>query len=603
MGAATLAEADGAGALAASSDDAARYDSRRLDVLVRFSAALRLQMTLVAFVIAALAWIGGAQPRLVLVWLLLVLAVREARAAAIKRLGQQHARPIAPRMRQVAWMTLALGLAQGSSALLMLQLEIGFAALLTMVLLSLSAGAVSTTYTVPAAFVAYVGGIALPAATMWLLRADSLSISIAALVLLFMAVQIRFARQNMQLFDESYRMRLENMTLLQQLTEERRQLARARDAAVQANRSKSGFLAAASHDLRQPLQSLSLNSSALSRRALDAESRAIAGEIGAGIEALRQMLDALLDVSKLDAGVVTPLLRPIPLDRLLQALCGRFRPAAEARGLLLSADCPEGLVVSSDVGMLQRLLSNLIDNAIKFTAQGGVRLSVQAQPTHLLLTVQDSGIGIAEADQQRVFEDLVQLGNPQRDRSCGHGLGLGIVRRLAQLLGIEYSIESRLGEGTRFHLRLPRGDAAPAPSADALRAAGPSLARRRVLVLDDDPAVRSAYAHALQGLGCEVCCSASLAEALAALPQHEPEIALVDYRLAEAQDGFEAITRLRAERPGLAAVIVSADSSAALREQAARVGVPMLRKPASEAMLAAAIDDGLRDRHDGDTAA
>ena len=574
-------------------DDADLYDERRLGVLVRFSASLRWPMTAIACVIAAIGWIGGCAPVVVMAWLLVTVLLRECRAAALLRLERQHEKPIAVRLRQTCGWTLALGLAHGSAALFMLKLDTTFDAVLTMVLMSLSAGAVSTTFTVLAAFIAYTGAISVVTAAMWLVGGEALDASLGLLVLLFMAVQIRFARQNMQLFEESYRMRLENVTLLRQLSEERAQLAGARDAAVQADHSKSRFLAAASHDLRQPLQSLSLNSGALSRRLLDGESRLIADEISLGIESLRQMLDALLDVSKLDAGAVTPSLQPIPLDLLIHGLCARFRSSAQSKGLSLHCDCPAGTVVISDVDMLQRLLSNLIDNAIKFTAKGAVTVSTRSLGASVQVLVQDTGIGIAAQDQARVFDDLVQLGNLQRDRASGHGLGLGIVRRLAQLLGIEYRVDSQPGTGTCFTLALPPGDATK-PVAPHSYQAYPSLLTRRVLVLDDDPAVRSAYANALQSLGCKVCCTASVAEALDALPVHIPEIALIDYRLAEGCNGLEAIARLRASQPGLAAIIVSADSSAALREEAARSGVPMLRKPVSEAMLAVVINEALQ---------
>lgn len=576
----------------ANQQDAQLYDERRLGVLVRFSASLRWPMTLIACVIAAIAAVGGCPPAAVLVWLATAIVVRECRAAALLRLERGREQPINARLRQIAWWTLALGVTHGSSALFMLRLDTTLDAVLTMVLISLSAGAVSTTFTAPNAFIAYAGAISVPTAAIWIVGGNGLNISLGLLVLMFMAVQIRFAHQNLQLFDESYLMRLDNVTLLRQLSDEREHLARARDAAVQADQSKSRFLAAASHDLRQPLQSLSLNSGALSRRLLDSESRFIADEISVGIEALRQMLDALLDVSKLDAGTITPSLQPIPLDLLIHGLGARFRSSAASKGLALRCECPAGTGVTSDVDMLQRLLSNLIDNAIKFTAVGAVAVSVLRQGTQVQVSVADTGIGIATADQARIFDDLVQLGNPQRDRNFGHGLGLGIVRRLAQLLGVEVLVESQPGHGTRVSLWLSAAEAAT-PVLSHSKQASPSLIARRVLVLDDEAAVRSAYANALQSLGCEVCCAGSVSEALTALTTHEPEIALIDYRLAEACNGLQAIARLRLDRPDLAAVIVSADTSAALREEAARSGVPMLRKPVSEAMLAMVISEAL----------
>jgi CheY-like chemotaxis protein len=188
-----------------------------------------------------------------------------------------------------------------------------------------------------------------------------------------------------------------------------------------------------------------------------------------------------------------------------------------------------------------------------------------------------------------VFDDLVQLDNPQRDRLRGHGLGLGIVRRLCRLLGIRLRVDSTAGQGARFHLYLP-STAAAAAVVGAQAAAEPRLGARRVVVLDDDASVRAAYLHALRTLDCDVIGAASLDEALSALPLFDAEIALVDFRLAGPEDGIAAVARLRALRPGLQAVIVSADTSALLRQRAAEQGLTMLRKPVTDTLLAQTIN-------------
>lgn len=569
------------------------YDERRLGVLVAYSASLRWQMLSAVLVTAALAWL--AVPAGVVVgWVLLCIVCRELRAAALLRLARSPHLPIAERLRRVGWWTLALGVANGGAAVFMFWLDTAGDAMITMILVSLAAGAVSTTFTVLPAFVAYAGGIVLPSALVWMSQADLPGFAIGLLILMYLGVQVRFARQNLGLFEESYRIRSENAELLAALSDERVRLAQARDVAVAADLSKSRFLAAASHDLRQPLQSLALNSATLSRLQLNGETREIAHEISVGIEALRQMLDTLLDVSKLDAGAVSPVLQPVPLDRLVQGLVRRYRSAAQAKGLRLEEDCAAGTLVMSDMEMLQRVISNVLDNAIKFTAVGGVSVVAARRGDRVAVTVSDTGCGVAPEDQQRVFEDLVQLANPQRDRALGHGLGLGIVRRLSHLLGIEYEMESRPGAGTRFHLYVPASDAVLAVMSDGRRG-DPSLVARRVLVLDDDGAVREAYQRSLSSLGCKVHAAASLEQALALLASHDDEVALVDYRLAGPENGLSAIELLRRMRPGLAAVLVTADTSAALRETAAREGVPVVRKPVTEATLTLAINDALRE--------
>jgi signal transduction histidine kinase/ActR/RegA family two-component response regulator len=580
------------GAADAHADEA--FDRERLSVLVGYSAALRVQMTTIAIVIGAISHAGGAPLAQVLVWLAGTILVRETRASFLLRLNRDSA-PIDERLRKTIGWTLALGAAYGASSIFMIHTDRAFDAILTMILMSLSAGAVSTTFTLVPALVAFAAGIALPLFVLWALGGvDWLDWAVAGLVVLFFGVQVRFAGQNMRMFADSYRMRLENAKLLSDLTAERARLATARDTAVAADLSKSRFLAAASHDLRQPLQSLALNSGALSRMEMSEPSREIANDIGVGIDALRRMLDALLDISQLEAGAVAPDLRPISVERLLESLCLRQRPAAQIKGLSLNWHSEPGTTVFSDAQMLQRVLANLLDNALKFTERGSIELSARRVGDRIELTVRDTGRGIDEADQALVFEDLTQLHNPRRDRALGHGLGLGIVRRLCRLLGIEVGVESRVGEGTCFTLRVPiSADASASPSESA--PSHPGLVARRVLVLDDDQAVRSAYRAALNSMGCAVSVASDLRQAEAALDTEGIEVALVDFRLANDMNGLEAVARLRKRCPGLAALIVSADTSAALRELAAQEGVPMLRKPVSDALLAIAINNALAD--------
>lgn len=575
------------------------FDETRLRLLVDFSRALRAQMVLAMFAMATVGWAGGADRRAVVAWLAAVLLVRELRAKALVRLSRAFHIPIRARLRQTAWWTLALGVAHGSSALMMPSLNTASSAVLTMIVISLCAGAVSTTYTVTSAFVAYTASISLLIALGWSVAGWSAGDAwqhwgIALLILMFLGVQIRFARQNQEMFAQSYEMRLENRELLEQLSKERELLSQARDDAVRADMSKSRFLAAASHDLRQPLQSLSLNSGALSRMRLEDESLQIAQEMSAGIESLRQMLDGLLDISQIDAGAMKPQLQQIPLDLLALGVCARFRPAAEARGLKLHCSSSSGLYVTSDAEMLRRIVSNLLDNAIKYTEHGEITVLGEKFGEQVTLTIQDTGCGIEDADRERVFEDLTQLHNPQRDRTKGYGLGLGIVRRLSRLVGIEYEVASRVGQGTTFRLMLPAADGV-GHVVSSVAHAQPGLVARRVLVLDDDDTVRSAYAHALESLGCKVLCVGTLEEAMASLPRHRAEVALVDYRLARSVNGLEAIAQLRSAWPGLAAILVSADSDRAMREEAQRLGVPYLRKPVTDVSLAAAINGVLHD--------
>lgn len=574
-------------------------DERRLQVVAEQAVGLRWQILLTAVVVAAIVWRDVPTPW-VLGWFAAVIASREWRAAALARMAADRARPIAARLRATVHWNVLIGACNGSAALFMARLDPTLDAVLTMILVSWGAGAVSTSATVMPAFLAYAGLLFVPTAAMWLVAGGWLGGGVAALVLMFFGVQTRFARRNLQTFEESFGIRAENQALATSLEFERAQLAIARDQAVRANNDKSRFLAGASHDLRQPLQAMALNVGALRHVAMAPDARAIVEVVDSSLEQLRAMLDALLDVSKLDAGVVVAQPQRVQIDRLLTAVMASFGAAAAARRVALHTDCPPGLAVRTDPDLLRRMLANLVDNAIKFSPAGGqveVRVRTQdpldASDAGVELTVQDSGPGIAPENHRLVFEDLVQLQATGSGTApaVGHGLGLGIVRRMAELLGVPVELESRLGAGACFRLRLPRAAPVGADGCEGDGTGAPwSLAGRCVLVLEDDPMVRGAYLNALGAMGCRVLSAATLDEALAQVD--EPDAVVLDCRLGGGVSGFDAAGRLRAQRgaqPALPIVMVTADTDPAVVEAARRQALPLLRKPVDDQTLGRAL--------------
>jgi signal transduction histidine kinase/CheY-like chemotaxis protein len=560
-------------------------DERRLQVIAAQVTGVRWQVGLTVLVIAALAW-RDLPAWIVIGWVVVVISAREYRSAGIIRLAADRGAPIAPRLREAVRLNLLIGVCYGLAALFMLRLDTTLDAVLTMILISLAAGGVAVSSTVMRAYMAYAAPMFVPIAFMWALAGPWLGWAIAVLVLLFFGVQMRFARGNLETFEQSFRIRLENEALARHLASESIELERTRDAAVQANLEKSRFLAAASHDLRQPLQALALNSGELARLPLPGDAKAIAADIGTSVEQLRSMLDALLDLSKLDAGVIVAQPRRVRLDVLVGTVVATFRAAAVARGLELRGDCPDGLAVHTDPELLRRMLANLIDNAIKFTPAGAVDVMVSANEREVEVAIRDSGPGIAPEHHRIVFEDLVRLPRgPQEQRPPGHGLGLGIVRRAAALMGLKVEIDSVSGPGATFRWRMPR--AATEDRADAVAGAGWSLAGRRVIVLDDDPMVRAAYAKALEGIGARADTAATIADAMARVGS--ADAAIVDWRLTEDADGFVAIGQLRERRPGLPVVMVTADTGLAIADAADRHGVALLRKPVDRATLGHAL--------------
>lgn len=565
----------------------AELDERRLQSIAEQAAGLRWQVLLTAVIVVAIVW-EEVPPAAALLWLALAVGIREVRARALGRMVSDRATPVATRLRRTVQWNLALGLANGSAALFMLKLDVTLDAVLTMILVSWGAGAVSTSATLRPAFLAYASAVFLPIAAMWMAIGGWLGWGLATLVLMFFGVQIRFARQNLAMFEESFRIRRENVDLAARLAQESAELARARDEAVRANLAKSHFLAAASHDLRQPLQALALNSGELVRLPVGGEAQAIAQEVASSIDDLRCMLDGLLDVSQLDVGVVAPHPRSFPLRRLLEAVTTSFRAAAASRQLTISCDCPASITVHTDPELLRRVLANLVDNALKFTHRGGVTVLASVGEAGVQVEVRDTGPGIEPQDRERIFDDLVRLEGGGRDNVPGHGLGLGIVRRLAALLDIGLDLDSAPGQGTTFRLTLAAGQAEPAGTAPLQ--ALPELDGLRVLVVEDDRVVREAYLRHLRRLGCRVWAADGLTSALELFEAQPVQLLVVDFRLRAGQDGFEVVRRLRARDAALKAVMVSADMHADLVQAAHDADVRLLRKPVDEGALARAVE-------------
>jgi signal transduction histidine kinase/ActR/RegA family two-component response regulator len=368
------------------------------------------------------------------------------------------------------------------------------------------------------------------------------------------------------------------------LSAQLRMTREARDAAEAANRAKSSFLAAASHDLRQPLHALGMFSQALALHTHDADGELLVQRITASVTALETLLSALLDVSRLDAGIVVAHPQDFALRPLLDRLADECMPEALERGLSLGVVCGDA-VVHSDPVLLERILRNLVTNALRYTDKGGVVVGCRRRGDAWSLEVWDSGEGIAPSELQRIFEEFYQVETRAHDRTRGLGLGLAIVRRLAQLLNHDVSVASRPGRGSVFRVRVPRGVRTPV-AVPALRAtpAAP-VPGRRVLVVDDEADVRDATTRLLGQWGLQGVTVADCASALRACRDMRPDAMIVDFRLANGADGLNAIQMLRDRFGAIPAVLVSGASSA---EDLARIeasGIPLLHKPVSPARL------------------
>lgn len=367
-----------------------------------------------------------------------------------------------------------------------------------------------------------------------------------------------------------------------------------KNEAERANLAKSRFLAAASHDLRQPMHALGLFISELQQHPLPRPTQGLVRQIAASADAMEKLLDSLLDVSRLDAGVLRPTMRVFELRALLTRIVAAHEPAAAERGLRLGLRACDAWV-RSDPLLIERIVSNLISNAIRYTRKGGVLLACRRQGDGLVrIEVRDSGIGIPAERQEVIFQEFVQLDNAERSRDKGLGLGLAIVKRLAELLDHRLTLRSAPGRGSVFAIALPRTapldahDAAPEP-----RAPG-DLAGVRIAVVDDDPLVCAGTASLLASWGCEVKAAASSAALFDKIASEDwrPALVISDLRLQGPLDGLDVIRilRERLDEPTLPAVLITGDTGAEMLALTRDSGIPVLHKPVRPARLRALIN-------------
>jgi signal transduction histidine kinase/Na+/proline symporter/CheY-like chemotaxis protein len=371
--------------------------------------------------------------------------------------------------------------------------------------------------------------------------------------------------------------------LEQRVSERTRELSEANRRLAKTDREKTRFLAAASHDLLQPLHAARLFNAALERDA-DGPQKDLVRHLGGAIVAAEDLLRALLDISKIDAGGVSPRPEPVALGQFVTALAEGFRPLAAEKGLALrTGPCPGAVV--TDPGLLRSVLQNLITNAVRYTPRGGVLVGTRRRGAEWRVDVIDTGVGIAPEQTAAIFGEFTRLGEVEVE---GLGLGLALVERIARLLGGRIEVASVPGRGSRFSLYLPAGEA---PGQVAARPAGAVLPPSTVLVIDNDERIVAATSALLDRMGHTPVGGRSTADALARCGA--ADLMLVDYHLDDGEDGLSLIGAVRRRRPGMPALLLTAESSAAMQARAAAMRVPVLPKPVDPGALLRAMAEVL----------
>lgn len=428
--------------------------------------------------------------------------------------------------------------------------------------------------------------------------------------------QVRLGPSQIRVFDElaqdlnlmAQRLEDAQRELERRVDEATQALREQKDEAERANSAKSRFLAAASHDLRQPMHALSLLVSAAQRETDPQAQARLLGRIETGTSALSDLLNSLLDMSRLDGGGVRVHQEDFSLDGLMRRLQDTYQGLAQEKGLELVIR-PTQACTHSDPALLERIVGNLLSNAIRYTpSPGTVYVAVRPRGAQWLIQVRDSGPGIAEQDQQAIFQEFVQLSNPQRDRSLGLGLGLAIVQRLGRLLDHPIELRSRPGQGATFGLRIPRAvlSSSSTPAENSAPSELHQLSGLRIWVVEDDDLVRQSLMGLLGMWGAEVEVFEQADAALAALsqPQRAPQLLITDHRLGGAMNGL-ALAHAIHERLEhvLPTMLITGDTEDETLRRLSEPAIEVLYKPVKPNVLMATIARLLPPKMSGSTAA
>jgi signal transduction histidine kinase len=389
---------------------------------------------------------------------------------------------------------------------------------------------------------------------------------------------------------------IENVRLFNEIQEKSRQLE-------EASQHKSRFLAAASHDLRQPMHALGLFVAQLRSHVISFEGTRLVDRIDDAVTLMNELFNALLDITKLDAGVLTPTISEFPVAELLGRIGNTFGPVAQEKGLSFRS-VPSSARVRSDPVLLERVVLNLVSNAVRYTAAGGIVVGCRYRENHVRIEVWDSGPGIPPEQQRKIFSEFYRLVDAAKTNQTGLGLGLAIVDRLCALLDHPIELNSTLGKGSRFGVTVPMAAArAPAqdkiepPTQDAIDVARGKL----VVVIDNDVRVLEGMGGLLRNWGCRVVTATTPEAALAAVSEigaaARPDVIISDFHLADGQTGITAIAKLRETYGAIPAFVMSGDTAPERRREAHESGHHLVHKPVQPMSLRAMVIRFLKSAH------
>jgi two-component system, sensor histidine kinase len=533
---------------------------------------------------------------LLLGWGLLCIGVellRSRYAAGVLR----HGNEISPKRVHAAFVALAAlaGAAISIGAVLFLpRLPVWDQALFGATLLAIPSAGVAVSQSSRYIVGAYASSILVPAATTWGLLYPSQALGVAILIGVMLVVLVLVAADGEKLLSRSVDIRHERDRLVRDLEQKNAEVQSAMAQAAQSAQARSRVLAAASHDLRQPLQALSVYSAVLGSKPAPELLDEVSGNIDQIVRSLGNLLNGLLDLSRLSAGYYMPEHRNLSLEVLVAGVCAEYQQPAAQKDLSLTLELTPIRVLGDPVA-IERIARNLVDNAIKYTERGEVRVTTRREflgsVPLAVLSVTDTGKGIPPSEQGRIFEEFYQLDNPGRDRSKGVGLGLAIVQRLCELIGAKISVESVLGQGSCFRVSIPAilGEAS-LPEPLPQRAEDASLREKRVYVVDDEFDILNSMRILLGVWGVRVETADSASSAYRIFEKHgPPDLLIIDLRLGEGEHGARLADRLQKIHGPFPVLIITGETSSEALRQANERSYTSLQKPITPEVLRRAI--------------
>lgn len=469
-------------------------------------------------------------------------------------------------------------------------------AYLVIFLFGMASGGVNALSSLWSSYAALAIPILLPFSTGLLLHGYTHTTFLGITILFFLVVMLAISKMTEKSITSSLKIRYENASLLKDLQEQTKQ-------AKQANQNKSRFLAAASHDLRQPIHSLSLLTSAIEPEVKSVRGKKILSQIDNANDAMLHLLHSLLDISRLDAGIVKPAFQTFESQKMINSLITEFQPIADKNGLELRT-YGRPLIIKSDPVLLKTIIRNLLQNALRYTKEGKVLVSCRQRKNKIQIQVWDTGLGIADNFQEMIFAEYQQLHNPERDQNKGLGLGLTICRRLATLLNIKLKLRSVINTGSTFTLEIPSTSQSDVDTFKNTKTKtscnehqGNPLQGSTILVVDDNNSVLDAMRALLENWGCTILVADSVGASVKIAKTIDGSIdaIIADYRLRGNTTGVEAIDAVNRQlKKKVVGILITGDTSPERMQELAAHGLPVLHKPIKEAHLKTVIIKLLR---------